>query len=113
MLIMGESVLLTAGVIFRYKTARGAPRKTAHAAGRLRRFLFLILFAPMWMSLTGFAQPVKPARLADDFVRTDFTVDDGLPDNVVNCVAQTANGLLWVGTEEGLASFDGRDFTRI
>jgi ligand-binding sensor domain-containing protein/signal transduction histidine kinase len=111
MLIMRESVLLTAGVIFQ-KTARGAPCKTAHGVGRLRRFLFLILSAPIWMFLTGFAQPVKPARLADDFVRTDFTVDDGLPDNVVNCVAQTANGLLWVGTEEGLASFDGRDFTR-
>jgi signal transduction histidine kinase/ligand-binding sensor domain-containing protein len=50
-------------------------------------------------------------QLADDYVRTDFTVEDGLPDSVVNAIVQTANGLLWVGTQSGLASFDGRDFT--
>jgi ligand-binding sensor domain-containing protein len=54
------------------------------------------------------------ARLPVDpqYIRTDFTVDDGLPDNTVNAVTQTDNGLLWVGTESGLASFDGRTFTR-
>jgi PAS domain S-box-containing protein len=52
-------------------------------------------------------------RLADDYIRTDFTVEDGLPDNVVNAIVQTANGLLWVGTESGLVSFDGREFSPI
>jgi ligand-binding sensor domain-containing protein/signal transduction histidine kinase len=45
-----------------------------------------------------------------DYIRTDFTVEDGLPDNTVNGIVQTENGLLWVGTEAGLAAFDGRDF---
>ena len=52
-------------------------------------------------------------RLADEYIRTDFTVEDGLPDNVVNAIVQTSNGLLWVGTEAGLASFDGREFSPI
>ena len=47
------------------------------------------------------------------FIRTDFTVEDGLPDNVVNAIVETENGLLWVGTETGLATFDGRDFNPI
>jgi signal transduction histidine kinase/ligand-binding sensor domain-containing protein len=46
-------------------------------------------------------------------VRTDFTVDDGLPDNVVNAITQTQNGLLWIGSGTHLASFDGQTFTPI
>jgi len=52
-------------------------------------------------------------RLADEYIRTDFTVEDGLPDNVVNVIVQISNGLLWVGTEAGLTSFDGREFIPI
>jgi ligand-binding sensor domain-containing protein/signal transduction histidine kinase len=47
------------------------------------------------------------------YMRTDFTVDDGLPDNTINAITQTDNGLLWVGTASGLASFDGRTFTTV
>jgi len=32
---------------------------------------------------------------------------------VVNAIVQTGNGLLWVGTQSGLASFNGRDFASI
>jgi ligand-binding sensor domain-containing protein len=48
-----------------------------------------------------------------NYIRTDFTVDDGLPDNTINAITQTDNGLLWVGTDSGLASFDGRTFTTV
>jgi ligand-binding sensor domain-containing protein/signal transduction histidine kinase len=51
--------------------------------------------------------------IASQYIRTDFTVEDGLPDNTVNAITQTANGSLWVGTESGLASFDGRTFTQV
>lgn len=39
-----------------------------------------------------------------------FTTEDGLPGNVVKAVLQARNGYLWVGTEDGLARFDGRRF---
>jgi ligand-binding sensor domain-containing protein len=68
--------------------------------------IFMILLASPVLALGS-------TQLADDYVRTDFTVEDGLPDSVVNAIVQTANGLLWVGTQSGLASFDGRDFTAI
>jgi ligand-binding sensor domain-containing protein/signal transduction histidine kinase len=36
---------------------------------------------------------------------------DGLPHNLVQAIAQTRDGYLWVGTLEGLARFDGMNFT--
>jgi ligand-binding sensor domain-containing protein/signal transduction histidine kinase len=40
-----------------------------------------------------------------------WQTDEGLPDNRVQALAQTADGYLWVGTHEGLARFDGLEFT--
>ena len=48
-----------------------------------------------------------------DYIRNDFTVENGLPSNVVNAIVQTRNGFLWVGTDAGLARFNGRRFTPI
>lgn len=38
-------------------------------------------------------------------------MEDGLPHTIVQAVAQTRDGYLWVGTREGLARFDGVRFT--
>src|SRR5689334_17855840 len=39
--------------------------------------------------------------------------DDGLPHNSVWAVAQGAQGYLWVGTQQGLARFDGLRFVTV
>lgn len=36
---------------------------------------------------------------------------DGLPQNTVQAIVQTKDGYLWLGTEDGLARFDGVTFT--
>ncbi len=41
----------------------------------------------------------------------NFTQEDGLPDNKVWAVTQDKNGFIWVGTGNGLAKFDGYQFT--
>jgi ligand-binding sensor domain-containing protein/signal transduction histidine kinase len=42
-----------------------------------------------------------------------WRVADGLPNAQVRGITQTTNGFLWVGTLEGLASFDGLTFSTV
>jgi len=42
-----------------------------------------------------------------------WQTDDGLPQNLVYAITQTADGYLWVGTREGLARFDGVRFVAL
>ena len=48
-----------------------------------------------------------------DYIRNDFTVEDGLSNNIIHAIVETENGMLWIGTQSGLASFDGREFKTI
>ncbi len=59
------------------------------------------------------AHAVDPNQPATSYIRTTFTVEDGLSSNVVNAIVQTRNGFLWIGTDAGLNRFDGRHFTPI
>jgi ligand-binding sensor domain-containing protein len=54
-----------------------------------------------------------PVLTPSDYIRTDFTVENRLPNNIIPALVQTQNGVLWVGTESGFASFDGRTFRPI
>lgn len=42
----------------------------------------------------------------------NFTSEDGLPGNTVLAMAQDHNGMIWLGTSEGLCSFDGIEIIR-
>src|SRR5262245_4841033 len=42
-----------------------------------------------------------------------WQIDDGLPQNTVWAITQTKDGYLWVGTQQGLARFDGIRFTSV
>ena len=39
-----------------------------------------------------------------------LTISDGLPHNTVFCVLQDSDGYIWVGTQNGLAKYDGYTF---
>jgi len=39
-----------------------------------------------------------------------FKVEDGLPQSFISSLVQDKNGFLWVGTRDGLARYDGREF---
>jgi ligand-binding sensor domain-containing protein len=45
-----------------------------------------------------------------NYLLEHWTVADGLPSNALTQVRQSADGYIWVGTEEGLARFDGSRF---
>jgi hypothetical protein len=54
---------------------------------------------------------LDPSQPASSYLRKNFTIEDGLPANEVHAILQTQHGFLWVGTEAGLARFDGQRFT--
>lgn len=39
-----------------------------------------------------------------------YTTDDGLPNDIVNCVLKTSDGFMWFGTWYGISRFDGTHF---
>jgi ligand-binding sensor domain-containing protein len=41
---------------------------------------------------------------------TNYSIDQGLPQSTVFCVHEDALGYLWLGTESGVAHFDGKQF---
>lgn len=66
----------------------------------------LILFV-----VSGTALALDPSRAVTQYDTKTWFAKDGLPQNSVNAIRQTPDGYLWFGTEEGLARFDGAQFT--
>ena len=59
-----------------------------------------------WLTVAaGFAEETNTVWLT-----RSWQSDDGLPENSVEGLAQTADGYLWIGTPSGLARFDGLHF---
>jgi ligand-binding sensor domain-containing protein len=61
----------------------------------------------------AFAATRAFAAVAPDspFIVDSWTTENGLPDNEVISIVQSADGYLWIGTLNGLARFDGNKFT--
>lgn len=67
-------------------------------------------------ALTGFllAIPViavEPEKAFHHYVRNAWSIQAGLPQISVQAIAQDPKGYIWVGTQSGLARFDGVRFT--
>lgn len=85
----------------------------------MRKSLFaicapLVLLAGLCLlPLKTTAQSAIPAdeTEAPQYVTQQWTVEDGLPVNTVNDIAQTEDGYLWLATFDGLVRFDGAQFT--
>jgi ligand-binding sensor domain-containing protein/signal transduction histidine kinase len=78
-----------------------APAETNRSFGR---WLWILLVG------CGFFFSIQ-TRADSQFSSRLWQVEDGLPHNIVQALTQTAEGYLWVGTREGLARFDGVNFT--
>ncbi|MBO6576001.1 MAG: hypothetical protein JJ896_09865 [Rhodothermales bacterium] len=60
------------------------------------------------------AEPAKsldPDKSIRQFVMDTWTMEEGLPNNAVGALLQTSDGYLWVGTDAGLARYNGITFT--
>ena len=54
---------------------------------------------------------LNPRRTLTQYTHTIWTEEHGLPQDTIHAITQTRDGYLWVGTDEGLAQFDGYEFT--
>ena len=71
----------------------------------------------MWKCLTLCLLTVHPAlalnprKMVTQYAHEVWRQQDGLPQDSVRAIAQTRDGYLWLGTQAGLARFDGVRFT--
>jgi signal transduction histidine kinase/ligand-binding sensor domain-containing protein len=70
-----------------------------------------LALAACWALAAPALWALDPHKTLTQFTRTVWTQADGLPQDTIRRIAQTTDGYLWLGTEEGLARFDGYDFT--
>ena len=79
------------------------------STSRTRHSRSLLPAAVLLAASSAFA--LDPHKGLTQYSRTTWTQQQGLPQDTVRAIAQTADGYLWVGTDEGLARFDGYEFT--
>lgn len=73
------------------------------------RFVAAVLIAGALAVPASFA--LDSARPLNRYVHESWGTDDGLPQPTVRAIVQTRDGYLWLGTDDGLARFDGVRFT--
>jgi signal transduction histidine kinase/ligand-binding sensor domain-containing protein len=69
----------------------------------------LVAFA-LGCFLASSALALDPRKSLTQYSRTVWTQELGLPQDTIHAIAQTADGYLWLGTDEGLARYDGYEF---
>lgn len=72
----------------------------------MRPFTALLLLAFCAPGLLA----LDPRKSITQYSRNTWTQERGLPQDTIRALAQTPDGYLWLGTDEGLARFDGYDF---
>lgn len=76
------------------------------------RRLIPLQVAVAFLLLAGSRTPALDSnRSLKEFGHQAWLTENGLPQNTVQSIIQTRDGYLWIGTQEGLARFDGLNFT--
>lgn len=75
---------------------------------KIFRLLVLITIPTFYFINSLCLNPKKSTSL---FIIDSYTTENGLPQNSIMDIVQSDDGYLWFGTFEGLARFDGVDFT--
>jgi len=76
---------------------------------RSRRFIFII-FLLVFFALSPMGLALDPQKKITQYMHDSWGIEQGLPQNTVHAIIQTRDGYLWLGTQEGLARFDGLHF---
>lgn len=79
-------------------------------ARMLQRQRWLTLAAALVLAAFCPAKALVPGKAFHHYVRNAWSIQEGLPQVSANAIAQDGEGYLWVGTQTGLARFDGVRF---
>ena len=82
-------------------------RDVSKRQDRLRCCLLLTLMAVCFVDL---AHAVDLNRTFSQYIRDQWSAENGFPGGLVNTFTQTPDGYLWVGTAKGLYRYDGLNF---
>ena len=91
------------------RTVRSGQTQKPLLLGMLRRVRAGGLLLSVWPLLAAHA-PAQTNPPAPPYLINTWGTEHGLPQNIVNALAQTPDGYLWCGTAHGLAHFDGLRF---
>lgn len=72
---------------------------------------YFTCFVLVVLALAGKAVALDPGKAFHHCVRNAWSIEEGLPQISVLAIAQDRQGYVWVGTQAGLARFDGIRFT--
>src|SRR6202789_3176336 len=89
--------------VSRAKARLGVPASAVHWAAILLFFVALLELVD-----SGFA--LEPSKTLASYGRQSWVMENGLPQNTVQALAQTQDGFVWLGTEVGLVRLDGNAF---
>ncbi|HEY9403566.1 MAG TPA: two-component regulator propeller domain-containing protein, partial [Pyrinomonadaceae bacterium] len=91
---------------------RGGVRRLLAEAGRgdLVRAVTVCVLLPLFAATP--ARAVDPGRRISQYAHTAWRIQDGVFTGAPNAITQTADGYLWIGTQNELMRFDGARFVR-
>ncbi|MGA2596050.1 MAG: two-component regulator propeller domain-containing protein [Bryobacteraceae bacterium] len=72
-----------------------------------------VLAVCLALSFARLAYAIDPNRLMSQYVHDRWGAEQGFPRGPVYAIAQTPDGYLWFGMEEGLIRFDGVNFLKV
>jgi signal transduction histidine kinase/ligand-binding sensor domain-containing protein len=91
-------------------------RRCPFSAGKPGFAPVIAAYASLWLALGSAAlggaaaAALEPSTPLAGYARQAWAMESGLPQNSVQAMVQTRDGFLWLGTEAGLARFDGSGF---
>lgn len=68
-------------------------------------------FSLCLLQLLFFSSSTEGHSILSDYYARTWGIEQNLPQGTIPCLAQTADGYIWMGTQESLSRFDGVRFT--
>jgi ligand-binding sensor domain-containing protein/signal transduction histidine kinase len=69
-----------------------------------------VLAAGLLVAFAATGLALEPTKPLSSYGRQAWGMENGLPQNTVQALAQTKDGFVWLGTDVGLVRFDGNGF---